>query len=294
MNSTPKNKIVLWNKESGRTSFQSLGQLKKLFQTRKVGHTGTLDKFAEGLMILLTGKLTRLNPLFTGMDKRYRAEMFFGKETATLDPEGEVVAEAPVPDLSLIESVLPGFLGDQDQIPPLYSAIHVDGKRAWKRARDGEEVEMKPRRIHLYRLEILDWESPRLTLDVSCSKGTYIRSLARDLGLACGSRGYLTALTRTEVGPFQLSGAWDPEGGEQGLYDAWDLADFFPRFHRRVLSDEETALVSQGRELKVLFPDNPFTDQEYTGLFRKNKELAAVVKTEDGRSSYLFVVPEDV
>lgn len=291
MNFTPTNKILLWNKKTGLTSFQSLGKVKKLCGTRKVGHTGTLDKFAQGLMILLTGKLTRLNPLFSGMDKSYQAEISFGKETATLDPEGEVIAEAPLPDLHTIEEKLQEFLGPQEQIPPLYSAIHVNGKRAWKRARDGEEVEMKSRPIQLYQLEIIKWESPRLWVNVRCSKGTYIRSLARDLGLACGSRAYLTALTRTEVGPFRLEQAWESDRGEKGFYRAWDLADLLPRFYRHSLSEEETFLVHRGRELSVLFPDNPFREQEYTGLFDENKELAAVVKTENGKSSYLFVVP---
>ncbi|MDC7239348.1 MAG: tRNA pseudouridine(55) synthase TruB, partial [Spirochaetales bacterium] len=199
------------HKKTGVTSFQALGRIKKVLATRKVGHTGTLDKFAEGLLILLTGKLTRLNALITGLDKEYEALVRFGRETDTLDPEGEVVAEAAVPSLEQIEAVMDSFRGKIQQIPPSYSAIHIDGKRAHELVRSGKEVEMPSREIEIFDLEILGYEAPDLKLRVHCSKGTYIRSLARDIGQACGSRAYVQELIRTAVGPFSLKEAVEVE-----------------------------------------------------------------------------------
>jgi tRNA pseudouridine55 synthase len=195
-----KNKIILWNKEVGETSFYSLGKIKKLLGTKKVGHTGTLDKFAHGLMIVLSGKLTRLKSLFSSMDKSYIAEITFGKETDTLDPTGNVLYEAPVPEQETVINTLSGFMGLQHQIPPMYSAIHVDGKRAWKRALDGENIEMKPRTIRIDQLKVIHWIDNTLRIEIHCSKGTYIRSFARDLAISCNSRAHLTALQRISVG----------------------------------------------------------------------------------------------
>jgi len=292
MSSTQKktaNNIILWHKKEGETSFQSLGKLKRELGTRKVGHTGTLDKFASGLLIVLSGKLTRLNPLFTGMDKCYRAEIAFGSETDTLDPSGEIIHQAEVPSHERVEKELQKFLGPQEQIPPLFSAIHIDGKRAWKRALAGEEVEMKPRSIVLHRLDILGWEDNRLLLEVECSKGTYIRSLARDLALACGSRAHLSALCRTSVGPFKLEHCW-PEKSE-GLMDARDLPTYFPQFHNLEVGDDKVELVKQGRDINVLFPEDFFPEKGYYSLYDSSQSLLAMVRKEESKASYFFVVP---
>lgn len=283
------NNIILWHKKEGETSFQSLGKLKRELGTRKVGHTGTLDKFASGLLIVLSGKLTRLNPLFTGMDKCYRAEISFGAETDTLDPSGEIIYQADVPERERVEKELTRFIGPQNQIPPLYSAIHVNGKRAWKRALSGEEVEMKPRSIMLHRLEVIGWEQNRLLLDVECSKGTYIRSLARDLGLACGSRAHLTGLCRTSVGPFRLEQSWP--GCPEGLMEAKDLPAFFPRFHNLAVEEEKVSLVKQGRDINIVFSEDQFPDEGYYSLYDPGEKLLAMVKKDKRGISYFFVVP---
>ena len=198
--------VIVMKKEAGLTSFQSLRPVKMACKGQKVGHTGTLDKFASGLMVVLTGEATRLNPLFSGFDKSYRAEVLFGCETSTLDPEGEVIRTSDhIPTLEEIEAVIPRFLGLQKQTPPIYSAVHVDGQRAYRAARKGEEVEMPERDINIYDLSVISYEAPRLVIDVSVSKGTYIRSLARDLGMALSSAAHLTALERYKVGPFSYS-----------------------------------------------------------------------------------------
>ena len=147
--------VIITKKESGVTSFQSLSPIKKIYKGSKVGHCGTLDKFASGLMIVLTGEAAKLNPVFSGFDKSYRARIMLGCETDTLDPEGEIVRRSDhIPSLEEIEKVLPSFTGEIEQIPPVYSAIHVGGKRAYELARSDREVEMKARRVRIHSLSV--------------------------------------------------------------------------------------------------------------------------------------------
>jgi tRNA pseudouridine55 synthase len=201
--------LLLLNKPPGITSFEALRPVKKAIVPVKAGHTGTLDKFACGLLLVLTGRALKLSSYFTNCGKRYDALLRLGLETDTLDPEGRVVAEAPVPSKDAIEAVLYRFRGDIMQTPPEFSAIHLGGKRASELARSGLPVEMKPRPITIHELSLTAYEPPFARLSVHCSSGTYIRSLARDIALAAGSRAHLTGLTRTEVGAFTLSDALD-------------------------------------------------------------------------------------
>ncbi|AEC01824.1 tRNA pseudouridine(55) synthase TruB [Parasphaerochaeta coccoides] len=202
-----KSSILLLRKPPGVTSFASLFPIKHLVSPH-VGHAGTLDKFADGLMIVLTGKLTRLNPVFSGLDKKYRAVFHFGRETDTLDPEGDVVAEAPVPDEAIIrEAINSGFLGTVMQRPPAFSAIHVGGERAHRLVRSGRPVDIPERPVTIHSFNVVSWEPPFLTADIHVSKGTYIRSIARDLGHACASHCFVQHLTRTAIGPYTLEEA---------------------------------------------------------------------------------------
>ncbi len=204
METTPS--ILLIAKESGMTSFRALGAIKRSLG-RKVGHAGTLDSFAQGLLVVLTGSLTRLNPLFMNLDKRYHARIRFGCETDTLDPDGRVVRTSAPPSYEKIVQAVPQFCGVIEQAPPSYSAVHVEGRRASDRARSGETVEMKERTVTVHRFDLLSYEDGVLEADITVSKGTYIRSLARDLGLATESAAHLASLTRTEIGPYRLSEA---------------------------------------------------------------------------------------
>jgi tRNA pseudouridine55 synthase len=196
--------LILFNKPSGITSFDALRDIKRALGTGKVGHTGTLDKFAQGLLVVLVGKALKLSRWFTNCDKKYIGKIHFGIETDTLDPEGNVIAEAAIPTKEEVEQALFKFTGKIKQEPPAYSAIHINGKRASELARSGDLPEMKKRLITIYRLELLSWQPPFADIFVHCSSGTYIRSLARDIALAVGSRGYLCELVRTQVGKFQL------------------------------------------------------------------------------------------
>ncbi len=199
-------RILLMDKEEDITSFSSLSFVKREYRGEKVGHAGTLDRFASGLMIVMVGGATKLNPVFSAFSKRYTATIRFGEETDTLDREGSVVAVSDkIPGEEEIKAVLPSFLGAQKQIPPVYSAIHVDGKRAYKEARKEREIEMPERDIFISSIKLVSVNGNEAVIDTLVSKGTYIRSLSRDIALKCGSRGHLVALRRTEVGPFTLS-----------------------------------------------------------------------------------------
>ncbi|GHV82846.1 hypothetical protein AGMMS50212_01860 [Spirochaetia bacterium] len=198
---------ILLNKNPGVTSFEALYPIKRALGTGKVGHTGTLDKFASGLLIILSGKALKLTNMFMKCDKSYTGMVRLGAETSTLDPEGEVIAQAPLPSLEAFEAALPQWTGEIMQTPPAYSALRINGKRASELARKGAAPEMKARPVTIHSIKILSWEPPDVKIEVHCSSGTYIRSLARDLALSSGSRGHLVALTRITVGGFSLDDA---------------------------------------------------------------------------------------
>lgn len=178
-----------------------------MFRTGKVGHTGTLDSFAEGLLVVLVGNLTRLAPFITATDKTYQAVVRFGVETDTLEITGKETARGVIPSRQQLEEVLPQFVGKISQRPPEFSALHVGGKRASDLVREGKSVEMPLREVTVNNIALKDFSGEYALLDVSCSKGTYIRSLARDISHSLGTCGYLAALRRTEVGPFTLDDA---------------------------------------------------------------------------------------
>lgn len=204
------------DKPLGWTSFDAVKRLRGAIQRRmgvkkfKVGHAGTLDPLATGVLIVCTGRATRKITEFQEGMKEYVAEVTLGATTPSFDLETEIDATFPYEhiDRELIESVLPQFVGRVMQVPPVFSAVKVDGKRAYSLARKGKEVELKAKPLEIRELEVISWEAPVLTIRVLCSKGTYIRALARDLGLALGSGAHLTALRRTRVGDITADNCW--------------------------------------------------------------------------------------
>lgn len=198
-------------KPAGLSSFAALGPLKRSLNCSKLGHTGTLDPFATGLLVVLVGPYSHLAPIFSTLDKRYRATLRLGVETDTLDPEGRVVEELPPPSREAFEAALGQFRGPILQRPPAYSALHVDGKRAYERARAGEEVDLPARPVTIYELALESFETESAVISMRCSSGTYVRSLARDLARAAGSCASLAALERSSIGPFTLETAVRPE-----------------------------------------------------------------------------------
>lgn len=213
MKKNTDDKIVLFAKPSGCTSFSSLFSIKHAFSTKKVGHTGTLDSFASGLLVVCCNSLTKLAGKITEFDKSYEAVIKFGEETDTLECTGKVVARAKLPLLNDLENSVERFTGELLQTPPAFSAIHIDGKRASDIVRKGLSVEIPKRKIKVYSAKILEVKQNFLgeveyaRISFCVSKGTYLRSLARDIGIDCKSRASLVGLLRTSIGQFELKNA---------------------------------------------------------------------------------------
>ena len=208
------NGVIVINKAKGVSSNKVLQQLKYLFNAQKAGHTGTLDPMATGVLPICFGRATKIAQYLLDADKEYIVTIRLGIETDSGDAEGQVIAKNNnIPKLSnqLIEEVLANFRGNIAQVPPMYSALKHNGQPLYKLAREGKSVEIKPRNINIYKLELLDFDKDTLKVRVKCSKGTYIRSLAIDIGkkLVCG--GHLIALQRTQSGPFKLAEAFELE-----------------------------------------------------------------------------------
>ena len=204
--------VLVVDKPIGLTSHDVVQIIRRGTGIRRAGHTGTLDPRASGVLVVLIGPAVRLSEFVSASDKRYQATIRLGSSTDTYDSEGLFVsAPASVPVESITEEkfdeVLQTFVGEIEQVPPPYSAVKVQGKRAYDMAREGEEVELAPRLIHVYSLEILEWAPPEVVIDVYCSSGTYVRSLANDLGKALGTGAYLVGLRRTKSGRFTLRDA---------------------------------------------------------------------------------------
>lgn len=197
--------ILLVNKPQGRTSFSLIRSLRKLTGIKKIGHAGTLDPFATGVMVMLIGRdFTRLCDLLLCQDKKYIAEVNLGVSTDTYDCDGKVVARSKkVPELEQIEAAVQYFQGEIDQTPPMYSAKKVNGKKLYELARKGEEIERAPAKVRV-ETHILSYAYPFLTIMVECSKGTYIRSIAHELGQRLGCGAHLSQLQRTRSGQFRI------------------------------------------------------------------------------------------
>ena len=248
--------IVLLAKKPGLTSFASLHSVKKALSTTKVGHTGTLDSFAQGLLVVCTGRLTKLAGNITEFDKSYSAVIKFGEETDTLEYTGQVIRTAPLPSLEALTNALGKFNGNIMQAPPSFSALHVNGKRASDLAREGKSVELPPRPITVFETVITETRlSPEglveyCKIDFTVSKGTYIRCLARDIAKEAGSAGHLIGLYRTRVGNFDIK---DAAGFN-------DLADF------SIASSIEA--VNQNFDLQQPHPDDNLLQEEIRNKIR--------------------------
>jgi tRNA pseudouridine55 synthase len=199
--------VLLVDKPQGLTSHDVVYRLRRKLSMKKIGHAGTLDPMATGLLIMLIGKATRISQYLMSSDKVYEGEATLGVVTDSQDAEGEMMETRPVPELTeaAVREVMKGFLGDQYQIPPMHSAIKIDGVPLYKLARKGEEVEREPRFIRVMAFELLSFTSPKLTFRLHCTKGTYVRTIAHDLGQKLGCGAHLSALRRTMSGKFNLS-----------------------------------------------------------------------------------------
>jgi tRNA pseudouridine55 synthase len=278
--------VLVCDKPAGITSHDVVARVRRLAGQRRVGHGGTLDPPATGVLVLALGRATRLVPFLPTEPKRYLAEVAFGAETDTLDAAGEVTgtADAAMVDEAGLRAALAGFVGPQLQTPPMVSAIKVGGERLYAKARRGEQVDRAPRPIVIHDLELVGFaagERPRATLAVVCSGGTYVRSLAADLGRALGSLAHLAALRRTAVGRFGEDGAHTLEDlAGAGRLEALllDPAAAMASTPTRPLAAAEAAALANGRTLEPTGRAGPVAAVGPDG------RLVAVIEDSAGRA----------
>jgi tRNA pseudouridine55 synthase len=218
--------ILLLDKPRGLSSNQALQQVRKLYAARKAGHCGSLDPLATGVLPICLGEATKFSSYLLGANKAYRASCRLGQTTSSGDAEGEILETAAVAvDRARIDQVLAQFIGEIEQVPPMYSALKHQGRRLYDIARSGDTVERAPRQITIHELEFLDWDPPDFQLRVSCSKGTYIRTLIEDIGRALGSCAHVRKLHRIAAGPFNLAQALSIEQLEAAAAESADALD---------------------------------------------------------------------
>ena len=202
--------ILLIDKDAGCTSHDVVDKVRRILKIKGVGHAGTLDPLATGLLVILVGRATKVSQYLMSLDKVYEGEMKLGVETNSQDSDGETVSELPVPEAvnaDYLREQMKVFIGDQYQTPPMFSAKKINGIPLYKLARQGQEVKREPRFINISNFELLDWNKPTAKFRLACSKGTYVRAFARDLGEALGSGAYLEDLRRTKSGNFDVKDA---------------------------------------------------------------------------------------
>ena len=296
------NGFILVDKPTGISSFQALQHLNKRYMIQnnygRLGHGGTLDPEASGLLVVAIGRATKLLRYFLGSDKRYTATITFGSRTNTDDAAGETIATAPYDHITseAVEQALEKFKGRIQQIPPAFSAIHVDGKRAYKLARKGKTVEIPPRDVTIYSIQMLECglpQSPTLTLDIACSGGTYIRTIAHDLGIALGSEAHLASLRRTESCHFSVNSALTLEQFDQYpsleplCHSNTEAMAAFPQ-----IRPSKKNVIRLLRGMPVNF--NIANDGIYT-IISPDDQLVAVLERKDGKNDYLrLTTPEEL
>lgn len=297
--------IVLLAKKPGLTSFASLSNIKKAVKTTKVGHTGTLDSFAQGLLVVCTGRLTRLAGNIVEFDKSYKAVIKFGQETDTLEYTGKVIKSTRLPTKEEVIAAVKHFTGEQMQRPPLFSAIHINGNRASDLARSGcTTAEIPERKITVFSAEIIDFklnennEVEACMVDFSVSKGTYIRSLARDIGDYCNSSAHLIGLYRTRIGNFSVENAAALNELEDfTIENCYKQADFYsnnPDFKTYYGSEIQQEILSKLQKFKKSvseycgFMNIDLTDENAAAEFKNGKPLKNRLFVQD-----LYEIPNN-
>ena len=265
---------LLINKEIGLTSRQEVNNISRKLGEKKAGHIGTLDPFADGLLIVLLGSSTKISPFLEVMDKTYLATMKLGEKTNTGDLTGEVIETKEIPELTKakIIEVLNMFLGKSAQIPPIFSALKINGQPMYKYARKGIEIERKPREIEIYKIYLVNFEKDEITFLAKVSKGTYIRTLGEDIAEKLGTVGHLTKLTRTAIGPYSLMNAKkSSEVTEEDLIPIFKMLEHFKSFevegelakkalngmHFRLPINDETILLKDKDGIIALYKREP-------------------------------------
>ncbi len=290
MSSTPCGLVVL-HKAPGLTSFRTLTAAKHAFGTKRVGHTGTLDKFACGVLPALVGTASRFSSFFMDLPKTYIATIRFGSTTTTLDPEGQPAGTGPLPRPEEAQRVAQSFIGEIEQLPPDFSALHVNGRRASDIARSGEKPALKARTVHIYDVQVLSSTETELRVRVNCSRGTYIRALARDIAERLGTVAYLSALERSAVGNFTLDRSVDPENinVKQDLRPIEEFLPELPAITLRKVPKNMLDAVAGGVPLRPeMFVHRP-TQPEISALLSEAGDFLALSEYDGKVFRYRFV-----
>lgn len=288
MNNTISGVLVV-DKPIGLTSHQVVQVIRQGTRIKRAGHTGTLDPRASGVLVVLIGPAVRLSQYVSAENKRYQATIKLGEKTDTYDGEGAITGTSDIEvTYEQFEEALKGFVGEIKQVPPPYSAVKVKGKHAYDLARKGEDVELEPRLINVYSLDILEWTPPEVVIDVHCSSGTYVRSLAYDLGELLGCGAYLTGLRRTKSGRFslrdatslsKLTDAFETNSWYQYLIPAAEALSEWPSI---TLNNEDIELVKHGHRIP--------RDEGLSGMVRaisEQAELVALMEYDSENKEYL-------
>lgn len=280
------NGVININKPLGITSHDVVYRLRRLLSIKKIGHTGTLDPDADGVLPMCIGRATKVADMLTAQDKQYIAEVTLGSATDTLDKSGTVIetAEVNVCESDILAAVS-SFIGEIEQIPPMYSAIKVNGKKLYELAREGKEIERAARKVKIDNIEIMafDLENNKFTMRVDCSKGTYIRTLCDDIGRKLGCFGYMSALTRTKSGRFDIAQSYTLEEIEK-MYNDGDMSFFVPvdyvfeEYQRLIINARKAHKMCNGTRVAV----QGITDGETYRVYDESGNFLTISQAEDG------------
>lgn len=271
-------------KEKGQTSFDVIRDLRRITGIKRIGHTGTLDPMAEGVLVVALGEATKLIEFLMKDGKEYQAEILLGKKSDTYDAEGKIQeVSSQQPTLEKITKVLKKFKGEIEQIPPKFSALKIEGKRAYEMARKGRDFEMKPRKINIYNIVIHEYSYPILKVDINCSSGTYIRSIANDLGDSLGTGALLDGLIRTKSGNFLVNDSVKIfEINEKGYENYLLPLEAVSLNHNSIeISEEEYQKLNYGQFINLKNAEG-----EILCAFLKNKLVGIIEKTKNGQFKY--------
>ncbi|NIP31585.1 MAG: tRNA pseudouridine(55) synthase TruB [Candidatus Dadabacteria bacterium] len=293
------NGILILDKPSGLTSTKVVNKVKKLMGMKKAGHTGTLDPFATGVLPICFNQATKAIPYLKEDFKEYEAEMIIGITTDTMDSTGKIISEKKTDILnnSEIEEVLKSFCGEQNQVPPMFSAVRVGGVRLYKLARKGKEVERKPRKIFIEEIELLEYDHPVIRYKVKCSKGTYVRVLACEIGKRLGYGGHLKNLIRLSSGKFKLEDATNIEDIEKGNYKLLTLKEVLSENKNIEVENELAEKIMTGMQLTKLNLDKiklPNFKKEDIITIHFNERVISICKALIDKNRFEYALDEDI
>ena len=273
----PRDGMLLVDKPAGVTSHDVVMRARRSLGVKRIGHAGTLDPFATGLLVLLVGRATRLLPHLSGDPKIYDATIRFGAETSTDDLLGEITREGTLPQRDAITAAIPQLTGEIAQVPPTYSAKHVDGHRAYDLARRGVDVELKPVTVRVDAWELIAWRDSECDVRITCGGGTYVRSLARDLGRRTGSAAHLSALRRVSSGPLSVQDAISGDVLRSGEFTLRPALDALRHLESQLLSTAEVEKIARGIDVPAT------VNGPWSALVNSDGMLVALAEREGER-----------